>query len=106
MDTITEHSVIVRADDLAVTDLDGETVILNINDGQYFGLNAVGTHVFTQTEEPVEVAAIIDQLATRFADVPRAQVADDVMVFLTKMHEHGLVFVSDEQGAEASGAAR
>jgi hypothetical protein len=33
-------------------------------------------------------------------------VADDVMVFLTKMHEHGLVFVSDEQGAEASGAAR
>jgi len=97
MQPITEATTVVRADELAVTDLDGETVILNVNDGQYFGLNAVGTHVFTLAEEPVRVADIVAQLVTRYPNVTRSQVQDDVLAFLEQMQAHGLIHVDEDQ---------
>lgn len=99
MQPITHATTVVRADSLAVTELDGETVILNIENGQYFGLNAVGTHVFTMAEAPVQVSDVVEQLAARYDEVPRSQVADDVLAFLAQMREHGLILVADEQMA-------
>jgi hypothetical protein len=98
MDTITEDSIIVRTDDLAVTDLDGETVVLDVESGQYFGLNAVGTHVFKMAEEPVPVTAVVDTLRETY-EVPADQIRQDILLFLANMQAHGLITIADAEAA-------
>lgn len=90
MDSLTEHTVIVRAEELAVTDLDGETVILDIETGKYFGLNEVGTQVFALTEESLPVSDVLDQLISMY-DIPAEQLREDTMAFLHEMRTHGLI---------------
>lgn len=93
MSTITEQSVVARTDSLAVTELDGEAVVLDIESGQYFGLNGVGARVFTMTEEPIAVATVIEHIASNYG-VSSEQVQTDVLRFLERMQEHGLIELS------------
>jgi hypothetical protein len=88
---MTERSVCIRSDDVALTDLDGEMVLLDIDSGQYFGLNDVGTTVFQLVERPMPVADVIEHLQATYADVPRDQLRRDVIAFLRQMHSHGLI---------------
>lgn len=98
MSTITKHTVIVRDDDLAMTDLDGETVVLDIETGQYYGLNAVGTQVFALAEAPIPVSEVIDRLRAGY-DVPSDRLRQDVLAFLEEMQAHGLIHATDQHTA-------
>jgi hypothetical protein len=98
MSPITKHTVIVRADDLAVTDLDGETVVLDVETGVYYGLNTVGTQVFTMAEEPVPVSEVVEQLRSGY-EVAGDRLRQDVLAFLNKMQAHGLIHATEEHTA-------
>jgi len=45
MQVMLSHSVVVRADHVAC-DLEDETVILSLESGEYFGLNAVAATIW------------------------------------------------------------
>jgi hypothetical protein len=90
MDSLTERAVITRAEELAVTDLDGETVVLDVETGTYFGLNEVGTQIFALTEESIPVSNVLDHLKDMY-DVPAGRLREDVMAFLHEMYAHGLI---------------
>jgi hypothetical protein len=44
--TILLDSVVAASDDAVFRELDGESVLLNLESGMYFGLDAVGTRVW------------------------------------------------------------
>jgi hypothetical protein len=44
--TILLDSVVAASDDAVFRELDGESVLLNLETGMYFGLDAVGTRVW------------------------------------------------------------
>jgi hypothetical protein len=44
--TIPLDSVVAASDDAVFRELDGESVLLNLETGMYFGLDAVGTRVW------------------------------------------------------------
>jgi hypothetical protein len=96
MDALTEQAVIIRSEELAVTDLDGETVILDVETGKYFGLNEVGTQIFALTEESVPVSDVLAQLSDTYDDVPADRLHEDMMSFLREMQTHGLIHRVDE----------
>jgi NAD(P)H-flavin reductase len=97
--TMTESSVFIRSSDVAVTDLDGETVLLDIDAGQYFGLNVVGTDVFRMAERPVSIADIVDHLDETYNDVSRDELRRDVMEFIRQMQSHGLIHPAESKTA-------
>jgi hypothetical protein len=81
--------------DVLVQELQGESVLLNIRSGVYFGLDDVGTRMWAVLTTAPSLQAACDTLAQEY-DVERERLERDLRVLVEKLVEHGLV--------EASGA--
>jgi len=68
----------------------GETVLLDLESEQYFGLDAVGTRVWTLLNEGATPAAVVDTLLAEY-EVERATLEVDVAELLRKLAEAGLI---------------
>lgn len=88
------HATVVRNPDPISADLDGEVVILSVDNGQYYNMNEVGSRIWTMVERPITVAALIDLLVGEF-EVERETCQEEVLAFLRELHADGLVQISD-----------
>lgn len=92
MTKITEADTIVRNDRIPTGEIDGELVALDLERGDCFGMDRVGTLIWAMTAEPVGVAAIIDRLVMEH-EVERDTCRNDVLPFIGELAEAGLVRV-------------
>ncbi len=76
-------------------ELDGEAVILNLDTGIYFGLNAVGTAIWQLVEQLCQAGAVADALTHRY-DVTRERAHDDIIALMTQLVAKGLAEPVDE----------
>jgi hypothetical protein len=72
------------------TNLAGEVVILDVQQGLYYGLDAVGAEVWSTLQAPSSVADIVDRIVTRY-DVDRATAYADVEDLLLELLTLGLI---------------
>lgn len=83
-------SVVVSSEDLVATDLDGEIVMMSIENGQYYGLDDIGSRIWTLLEKPHRVSDLCDILMQEF-EVELEQCQQDVLAFLNELAEDSLV---------------
>jgi Coenzyme PQQ synthesis protein D (PqqD) len=80
------------------SDLVGEAVILNLQSGTYYGLNAVGASVWNLIQSPKTVDQIREVLLEEYDVAP--EVCDrDLHQLLEDLHNVGLIEISHEQAA-------
>ena len=91
----TERSVIVADSKQVSCEVDGETVILHLKDGIYYGLNAVGTHIWSLIQQPRSVETILEVLSSEYEVEPEV-CRRDLLALLEELASHGLVEVRDE----------
>jgi len=95
--SISEQSVILADTQQISSNLpDGDMVILNLKDGVYFGLNAVGARIWSLIQNPITVREILDILLAEY-DVDRRQCQSDLLQLLRDLAKHGLVKVQITQ---------
>ncbi len=87
--------ILYRAKDSISTELDGETVILDIASGIYSGLDTIGTFIWNQLEQPATIAALRDAILERY-DVAREQCVADLLAFLKDLADNGLILIKNE----------
>ncbi|MBI4445038.1 MAG: lasso peptide biosynthesis PqqD family chaperone [Acidobacteria bacterium] len=90
MTVLSSQSVVVAAKDQISADLGGETVILNLKTGVYYGLSAVGFHVWNIIQKPACIEDIRDSIVSEY-EVEADKCENDLMQLLTEMHDQGLV---------------
>jgi hypothetical protein len=78
-------------------EVSGETVLLDLDSEQYFGLDAVGTRVWQLIGEGATSDAVVDTLLEEY-EVDRATLAADVAELLDRLAEAGLIRFVDEVG--------
>ena len=71
-------------------EVNGETVLLDLEGESYFGLNEVGTRIWQLLQSEHSVAGMVDTLSGEY-DVSREQLESDVSDLLRKLTEAGLV---------------
>jgi Coenzyme PQQ synthesis protein D (PqqD) len=81
---------IARAEGLVASETNGEVVILSIELGHFFHLNATGSRVWNLLDAPMTVAALSAALSERFA-VGADECHRDVTEFVTAMLDKGLL---------------
>ena len=86
-------STVVATKDQISTEMSDETVILNLQDGVYYGLDPVGTFIWKNIQEPVTVQKVHDAILSEYAVDPALAQAD-LINLLTKLHEHNLIQIS------------
>ena len=90
---ITTDTVLRRKRDLVASDMDGETVMLDIDSGRYFGLSGVGPHLWKTLEKEARADALVASVREQFDAAPDEDVERDVMEFLNRLVDKGLVTV-------------
>lgn len=83
-----------RNPDLIAADLDGDTVMMDIESGKYFALNPVGTHIWETLENPGTLQSLIDSIHENFEVEMASQMNIDISEFLDELIENGLIQVT------------
>ena len=74
-------------------ELEDGAVILNVDTATYFGLDEVGSRIWSLVGEGLSQSAIVDQLEREYA-VDRDRLEADVASFLRTLEARGLVEVA------------
>lgn len=86
-------SIVSQKKGLDATDLDGESVMMDIDKGRYYNFNSVGSRIWELIERPTSVKEIIAQLLKEFnIDEKRCQAA--VINFVNKLNDNELIEIS------------
>ena len=87
---LTDDVRLARSEGLVASEVNGETVILSIERGHFFHLNATGSRIWNLLDAPMTVAALSAALSERFA-VGIEECRRDVTEFVAGMLERGLL---------------
>jgi hypothetical protein len=92
------HSVVVVAKGPISCDLVGETIILDLRSGVYYGLDPVGTRIWSLIQRPISVTAIREALLGEY-DVEVSRCERDLLRLLGELAAHSLIEVKGERAA-------
>jgi hypothetical protein len=96
-DQISLDSVVVPVEDQVSARLGEETVILNVESGQYYGLNEVGARVWELIQEPRSLAEVRAALVEEY-DVEPQSCERDLRQIVGDLMANGLVAVNEPAG--------
>jgi hypothetical protein len=82
--------LVVAAPEQISCDLGGEEVILDLNTGVYYGLNPVGSRIWSLIHEPRSTQEILDVMMSEY-EVNHYECEQQVLDFLNELAERGLV---------------
>lgn len=81
-------------DGVLVRELQGESVLLNLNTESYFGLDDVGTRMWAALTGSPSVQAAYEMLLAEY-EVDGVRLTADLQSFIDKLEELGLIKVTD-----------
>ena len=91
--TIDLDMTIVRNSGLLDSEIDGETVMMSVEQGNYYGLNQVGTEIWKLIESPVIVRDICSTLVKEYK-VEQSACEKEVLSFLNDLSSEKIVVLS------------
>ncbi len=80
-------------------ELEGESVLLNVDSESYFGLDDVGTRMWLVLTESDSIQAAYDTLKDEY-DVEPELLRRDLIELIEKLSENGLVRIDDASAAQ------
>jgi len=94
---ISLDDVVTVSPDVVSREVAGELVLLDLESATYFGLNEVGSRVWSVLSELGSPRLVCDAVARDYA-VPRAQLERDVLALVQELRAKGLVQVAKAEG--------
>ena len=82
------------ANDVLVSNLEGESVLLNLKSERYYGLDEVGTRFLTLLSSSESIEHAFDALLAEY-DVDAETLRNDLTTLLLNLCDQGLVEISD-----------
>jgi hypothetical protein len=89
------QSMVVVSQDQVSCDLSGESAILNLKAGVYYGLNEVGTRIWKLIQEPKRVSELRNAILEEYEVEPH-RCETDIMALLQDLLGNGLIEVRNE----------
>jgi len=97
-ENIVGDSTIAAAEDQVSCDLEGESAILNLSNGVYYGLDPLGARIWELIQEPRTVNEVRDVILTEY-EVEPERCESDLVDLLEQLNNQGLIQVSNAQPA-------
>jgi Coenzyme PQQ synthesis protein D (PqqD) len=87
---LSRESVVVVAKDQVSSDVGDESVILNMKNGSYYGLDPVGRRVWNMMQKSQRIGELHKAMLEEF-DVEPARCEQDLMELLEQLLKEGLI---------------
>jgi len=92
--TVSLTSVVERVQNIVSSDIDGETVMMSVERGAYYGLNDIASGIWARLDRPIRVSELIDGLLARY-EVDRKTCEEHVLAFLGRLSDAGILTVHE-----------
>ena len=80
--------------DVLSQEVSGETVLLDLNSENYFGLNDVGTRIWQLMQEDGDLQKVYDTMLDEY-DVDKKQLGKDMEELVAKLVDAGLIEIGE-----------
>lgn len=90
MHSLTLTAPVIRKPDLIATDMDGDTVMMCIERGEYYGLGGVGSRVWELLAQPTSIKEITRVICDEY-DIEASSCQTDMQAFVEELMRNGLV---------------
>ena len=98
--SVSLNSSLVIPEDVIFRELDGEAIILNLATGIYFGLDAIGSRMWTLFVASERLDRVAQTLAAEY-DADVSVLERDVVGLAAELLAKGLVQIKDRSGSSA-----
>lgn len=85
-------SIVSQKEDVDVTELNGEKVMMDLDKGKYFMLNETGSVIWDSINEPKSILEIIESVIREY-DIDKETCESKVLEYLEKLNHEELVFI-------------
>jgi len=92
---IQQDSKIVRDNEVIFSEADGEMVMMSLERGEYYGLNPIGSRIWSLLESPRRDSELCETLLPDY-NVSLEQCQQDVLRFLDQLAEKGVIKILAE----------
>lgn len=89
----TNNQAITVGNSVLFQEVGGEVVLLDIESGEYYGLNEVGSRIWTLIQEERTESGILSTMLKEY-DVSEFVLASDIKQFLTKLQAKGIIHLN------------
>lgn len=89
MDRISESSSLIMKKKVTTTSVDKEIVLLDVEKGEYYGINEVGAQIVELSEEGLSIRKVVKNLCKKY-DKNKDKIKKDVLSFAEEMENRGL----------------
>ncbi|OAS85155.1 lasso peptide biosynthesis PqqD family chaperone [Metabacillus litoralis] len=78
-----------------VSDMDGEKVMLNIQNGKYYNLGDIGGDIWDLIKKPTSINQLVNSLFSQY-DVELSKCEEQVMSYLNLLYDERLIKVEED----------
>jgi hypothetical protein len=87
-------TVLQRKQDILFNEIDGEVVMLSIENGEYYGMDKVGSRIWKILSDEITFRKLIAILVTEYNVVEKKCIVDTIS-FIKKLEEKKLIYFQD-----------
>jgi hypothetical protein len=87
---ILPDTILQRKGDMLFNEIDGEVVMLSIENSEYYGMDKVGSRIWDLLENPVPFHELVVKLMEEY-QVNERQCITDTLAFLKKLEDKKLI---------------
>ncbi|WP_369900578.1 lasso peptide biosynthesis PqqD family chaperone [Bacillus manliponensis] len=84
--------IVAQCEGNIVSDMDGETVMMSVENGKYYNLGKIGGVIWNIMKEPVSIEQVVTILMSEY-DVEREDCEEQVRSFLTQLYGEDLIYI-------------
>lgn len=86
------ETTIVQSPGNIISDMDGETVMMSIDNGKYYNLGVVGGYIWGIIKSPISINKLISKLTNEF-NVESSKCLEEVIPFLEMLLNEKLIII-------------
>lgn len=91
--TITNDSKIYKTDNFVESDIEGQTVMMSIENSKYFGMDEIGTSIWNNLTDSISFSQLIEKLLEEY-DIDREICEKDTRDYLDRLLDFKLIKIA------------
>lgn len=95
---ISLKSQVVQNEGNIVSDMDGEKVMLNVQNGKYYNLGDIGGVIWTLIEQPIIISDLVIELRSEY-EINQKVCEEHIVFFLELLLTENLIHIEEESNS-------
>jgi Coenzyme PQQ synthesis protein D (PqqD) len=89
---ISKQSVIQQKQETIVSDMDGDTVMMSIQNGKYYNLGSIGGIIWNKIIDPISINKVVEELTLEF-EIDKNECEMQVISFIQSLYDEKLITI-------------